>query len=250
MADLVRFESSRDVLAVKRGGVVNVEPGGQISAGATPLIPPPLGTTDGKVLTAKASAPGGADWEAGGGGGSSTLAALTDVHETSPADGDLLAYDAGSGKWVNSGNLKIGFQVSRVNFVTDGTYQTVDFPGTPGDGFVYWANGWTLADDNQSWNTPLVGRYLVGMTVNVPQDPTHWLGVLVSPPCSASVIVSLPPASVIDLSALGGLEITHVEPTELLHLPDTETFAVQVIGAVASIQAYCWIQYLGPATSL
>jgi hypothetical protein len=32
----------------------------------------------------------------------STLAALTDVHLTSLANGDALIYDSGSGKWVNS----------------------------------------------------------------------------------------------------------------------------------------------------
>ena len=37
----------------------------------------------------------------GGGGGSSTLAGLTDVNLSSPTDGQALVYDANSSKWVN-----------------------------------------------------------------------------------------------------------------------------------------------------
>lgn len=36
-----------------------------------------------------------------GGGGSSTLAGLTDVDLTNPTDGQTLVYDATAGKWVN-----------------------------------------------------------------------------------------------------------------------------------------------------
>lgn len=38
----------------------------------------------------------------GGGGGSSTLAGLSDVNLTSPADGQLLRYNGTSGKWENA----------------------------------------------------------------------------------------------------------------------------------------------------
>lgn len=37
----------------------------------------------------------------GGGGGSSTLAGLTDVNITTPSDGDALVYDAANDEWVN-----------------------------------------------------------------------------------------------------------------------------------------------------
>lgn len=42
-------------------------------------------------------------WElisTGGGGGSTTLAALTDVDVTGVADGDVLTYDTGAGEWI------------------------------------------------------------------------------------------------------------------------------------------------------
>lgn len=37
-----------------------------------------------------------------GGGGSSTLAGLTDVNLTSPTEGQVLTYDAGTSKWINA----------------------------------------------------------------------------------------------------------------------------------------------------
>lgn len=44
----------------------------------------------------------------GGGGGSSTLASLTDVDLTSPTDGQALVYDATNQKWVNGGVIGSG----------------------------------------------------------------------------------------------------------------------------------------------
>lgn len=38
----------------------------------------------------------------GGGGGSSSLAGLSDVNLTSPTDGQVLTYDGNSSKWVNA----------------------------------------------------------------------------------------------------------------------------------------------------
>lgn len=38
----------------------------------------------------------------GGGGGSSTLAGLTDVDLTSPTDGQVLKYDANNDEWINA----------------------------------------------------------------------------------------------------------------------------------------------------
>lgn len=41
------------------------------------------------------------EFSSGGGGGSSTLSGLTDVDLDNPTDGQVLKYDAESGKWVN-----------------------------------------------------------------------------------------------------------------------------------------------------
>jgi Protein of unknown function (DUF2793) len=44
----------------------------------------------------------GTAWTAIGGGGSSTLAGLTDVAVSSPANGDVLTYNSGASKWENA----------------------------------------------------------------------------------------------------------------------------------------------------
>ena len=55
--------------------------------------------TQGQVLTLDSN--GNAIWQTPSGGGSSTLAGLTDTTITSPSDGQTLAYDNSSSKWVN-----------------------------------------------------------------------------------------------------------------------------------------------------
>ncbi len=45
---------------------------------------------------------------ASGGGGATTLAALTDVLLTDVQDGDMLCYDNALGKWVNGGVIDLG----------------------------------------------------------------------------------------------------------------------------------------------
>lgn len=62
----------------------------------------PVGT-DGQLLTADSGADLGLAWT------DPTLAAATDVALTSPADGEVLTYDGGTGKWVN-GPALVGMQ--------------------------------------------------------------------------------------------------------------------------------------------
>lgn len=58
-----------------------------------------------------------------GGGGSSTLAGLTDVDISNPSDGQTLVYDATSGKWVNgSGGGGGGSGVLVVHVDTEDTW--------------------------------------------------------------------------------------------------------------------------------
>lgn len=59
---------------------------------------------------------------AGGGGGSSSLAGLTDVDLTNPTDGQTLVYDATAGKWVNGS----GGGVTILQGVGDGYMVTLD----------------------------------------------------------------------------------------------------------------------------
>ncbi|MBF0316794.1 MAG: hypothetical protein HQL04_01345 [Nitrospirae bacterium] len=57
------------------------------------------GATNGYVLTKVGT---DATWAASAGGGSSTLATLTDVTLTYPTDGQVLKYDNASSKWINA----------------------------------------------------------------------------------------------------------------------------------------------------
>lgn len=63
------------------------------------LVRLPIGTT-GQALIVNSGLPA---WGTGG-GGSSSLAGDTDVAITSPASGDIIVYNAGTAKWVNTPN--------------------------------------------------------------------------------------------------------------------------------------------------
>lgn len=105
MPNSIKHDGANDREDFGPGAVLNLSgtppgPGsGRITANNTDLIPPPIGTPDGKVLTAKATAPGGMDWEPEG---ALILAGLTDVLITNPQNGDFLKYQSSSGKWINS----------------------------------------------------------------------------------------------------------------------------------------------------
>lgn len=66
----------------------------------------------------------------GGGGGSSTLAGLTDVDISNPTDGQVLVYNAESGKWENGaggggGALVVHAEEVGANVVLDHTYAEI-----------------------------------------------------------------------------------------------------------------------------
>ena len=70
----------------------------------------------------------------GGGEGATTLSGLTDVHLSTPIEGDLLSYDEVSGKWVNSPAPTTNIQHITVSGTTSTsgniTFPT-DFSGIP-----------------------------------------------------------------------------------------------------------------------
>ena len=80
-------------------------------------------------------------FSANGGGGSSTLASLTDVNLTTPTDGQVLTYDGNSSKWVNTtpsgGTINYSTSEQVIGTWTDGKtlYQTTvhinALPATP-----------------------------------------------------------------------------------------------------------------------
>lgn len=61
------------------------------------------------------------------GGGSSTLSGLTDVDISNPTDGQMLVYNASSGKWENGAGGG-GVRVLSVNSVTQYSPETTDDP--------------------------------------------------------------------------------------------------------------------------
>lgn len=63
-------------------------------------IPDAESADEGKVI--KVDSNGDYVLGTGGGGGSSTLAGLSDTDINTPADGQVLAYDANTSKWVNA----------------------------------------------------------------------------------------------------------------------------------------------------
>lgn len=65
------------------------------------------------------------DTPSGGGGGSSTLAGLTDVNISSPTDGQALVYDATDDEWVN-GTVSGGGDITDLDFSDLTASQTSD----------------------------------------------------------------------------------------------------------------------------
>ena len=88
-----------NVSVVGQNGVANIDTmtgAGSSSAGTKGLVPAPASGDNDKYLK------GDGTWGTpSGGGGSSTLAGLSDVNISSVSDGQLLQYDAQSGKWKN-----------------------------------------------------------------------------------------------------------------------------------------------------
>lgn len=81
-------------LSFSGSGILNASQINGITVTGTPSA--------GQVITATSGS--AANWQtvSGGGGGSSTLAGDTDVIISSPADGQVLSYNASAGKWENS----------------------------------------------------------------------------------------------------------------------------------------------------
>ncbi len=83
------------------------------TAGAKGVVPAPA--TGDNVAGKFLSAAGGWAVPAGGGGGSTSLAGLTDVAIASPANNNLLQYRASDGKWHNAPLATIGGTVTSVD---------------------------------------------------------------------------------------------------------------------------------------
>lgn len=89
------------------------------TAGAHGLVPAPASGDNTKFLR------GDGTWQtvSGGGGGSSSLAGLTDVNISSPTDGQGLVYDATNQEWVNG---TVSGDITDIDFSNMTTSQTMD----------------------------------------------------------------------------------------------------------------------------
>lgn len=94
-----------------------------------------------------------------GGGGSATLAGLSDVNLTTPSDGQVLTYDGNSGEWVNANASGGGDSVSWNQIQTSGTkIAEIDINGVTTD--VYAPSGGGGGALNYSLTEQVVGTWI------------------------------------------------------------------------------------------
>ncbi len=203
MPDLVRFESSREVLAVKNGGVVEIESGGMIRVNGVPFP----------------------------------------IQLTAPLkDGDLLAWNAASGKFVNAALFKSQLSLSSqqktyaVGVFTACVFGALD--PTSNSGFTI--NGPTF----DTLTVLHGGMYTVAMQMKPTQHAALWTALAIQMPSGNEYEFSIPPVSVIDLSDNGmGLYLS-----EQAAFAADATFQVGARGYIADVLAFTSLQmhYLGP----
>ena len=95
----------------------------------------------------------------GGGGGSSSLAGLSDVNLTTPTNGQVLTYDSNNSKWVNANSSGGGDSVSWTQLQASGTkIAEIDINGTTQD--VYAPTGGGGGGHTYSTSEQVVGTWL------------------------------------------------------------------------------------------
>lgn len=99
------------------------------------------------------------DTNLGGGGGSSSLAGLSDVNLTTPADGQILTYDGINSEWVNANPSGGGDSVSWSQLQASGTkIAEIDINGVTTD--VYAPTGGGGSSVNYSTTEQVVGTWI------------------------------------------------------------------------------------------
>ena len=99
------------------------------------------------------------DANLGGGGGSSSLAGLSDVNLTTPTDGQVLTYDDVNDEWVNANPSGGGDSVSWTQLQASGTkIAEIDINGTTQD--VYAPTGGGGGGHTYSTSEQIVGTWL------------------------------------------------------------------------------------------
>ena len=99
------------------------------------------------------------DANLGGGGGSSSLAGLSDVNLTTPTDGQVLTYDDVNDEWINANAPSGGDSVSWTQLQASGTQiAQIDINGVTTD--VYAPSGGGGGGHTYSTSEQVVGTWL------------------------------------------------------------------------------------------
>ena len=142
-----------------RSSIIRIDSSKNIYLNST-VPTPPIPTTNGTYVLNVLN--GASSWVSGGGGGSATLAGLTDVSLTTPTDGQILVYDSVNSIWVNSNNSGGGSNVPDKP-LNDGNYKLTIESG---------AAAWTVISGGGSTNLPDVplidGVYQLDVTSGNP----------------------------------------------------------------------------------
>lgn len=103
------------------------------------------------------------DANLGGGGGSSSLAGLSDVNLTTPTDGQVLTYDGINSEWVNANPSGGGDSVSWTQLQASGTkIAEIDINGTTTNVYAPSGGG---GSQNYSTTEQVVGSWIDGRPV-------------------------------------------------------------------------------------
>ena len=108
---------------------------------------------------------GDGTWDTPSGGGSSTLAGLSDVDITSPSDGQILQYDATSQKWINESGTVIPSKTVTVYSAASDTLTYSDLTGTK--------TVTTDANGEGTANIVCVDGASITFTSSVAKDPSN-----------------------------------------------------------------------------
>lgn len=94
-----------------------------------------------------------------------TLAALTDVTITTPADGQLLRYDSASAKWINTSTMKVASGVVTIGTDPGGTEPLRVGGGIRASGLATFQLGISVSGAASSMNRASSGQTILNMSV-------------------------------------------------------------------------------------
>jgi hypothetical protein len=198
------------------------------------------------------------------GGGSTTLAALTDVDLNNIQDGDVVTWDAASGKFVNAAasggggvpdEFKIGaaIELSAIDLVTN-TYTTLSLDDTQPGATLNFLHGLTLNEDQDGYVIGTKGRYAVAgwMAFGADLSTSFQVTAGISPTTNSNcttVTSYLQVLSAAVIPSQSGQSLSYWQLIEL-DVGDIVQFWVSSGLDTTLHDSLLSIQYIGPAVSL